>query len=70
MLHHKQDYNFNQRGEDTIHDVTMTKCQKYPSKLILKHANVLDQVIKLHNVYLYNITPYKKFTVLKSMYAQ
>ena len=29
----------------------------------------LAEVIKLHGMYFYQITPYSKFTVLKSMYT-
>ena len=53
-----------------IHAVSVTKYQNYPSILILKHANVLAQVIKSHDEHFYNITSYKKFIVLKYTYAQ
>ena len=48
----------------------MTNYQEYPSILILKHVNVLAEVIKSHDVHLYKITSYKKHTVLKYTYAQ
>ena len=50
--------------------ITSTKYKKYPSILILKHVNVLAEVIKSHDVHLYKIKPYSKYTVLKSTYAQ
>ena len=53
-----------------MHTVNLTKHHNDPWKLILKHAICLAQVIKLHDVDLYNITPYKKCTVLESTYAQ
>ena len=53
-----------------MHAVTLTKYHNYPSKLIIKHANILSKVIKSHNVNLYRITPYNKCTELKYMYAQ
>ena len=53
-----------------IHAVTPKKYHKYPSSFILKHLNFLDQVIKSHGVYLFNITAYHKFTVLKSLCTQ
>ena len=37
----------NKRGSDTIHDVIPTKYQKYSSKTIIKHANVLAKLNKL-----------------------
>ena len=52
------------------HAFSVTKYQKYPSIFILKHANVLDQVIKLHDVNLYQINMYKQCKILKSMYEQ
>ena len=70
MLHHKQNHNLNQRGADTIHDVPLMKYQNYPLKIMLKHANALAQVIKLHDVHLYYITPYKKCSLLKYMYVK
>ena len=60
---HKR-YNPNQRGSDTINAVSVKKYQKYPSIIILKHVNVLAEVIKSHGVHLYQITPYKKCTIL------
>ena len=50
-------------GEDIMHDVTVTKDQKYPSKRILNNANILAEVTKLHNMNIYNITLFKKYTV-------
>ena len=35
------------RGSDKIHDVIPKENHKYPSKKILKHANVLAEVNKL-----------------------
>ena len=35
------------RGSDNIHDVILTKYQKYTSDTILKHANVLAKANKL-----------------------
>ena len=68
ILHHKQNYHINQRCEDKINAVTMTKYQNHPSELI-KHTFVLDQVIKSHGVNLYKIMSYNKCTVFKSMHA-
>ena len=70
MWHHVQNYNINQIYADTIHAFSMIKYHKYPSILILKHVNVLAEVIRLRGVYLYQITLYKKYTILKSKYAQ
>ena len=53
-----------------IHDFTMTKYHNHPSKLILKHENVLSKGIILHDVNLYQITLYNKCTVIKSTYAK
>ena len=39
--------------------------EKNPSKLILKYMNVLAEVIKSHDVYLLNMTPYNKCTASK-----
>ena len=36
----------------------------------LKYVNILTELIKLHNVHLFNLTPYKKCTVLKSTYEK
>ena len=69
MRHHKK-IDINIRGTDTIYAVILNKCQKYPSKLIRKHANILVEVIKLHGVNLFNMTQYNKCTVIKSTYAQ
>ena len=60
----------NQKGTYTIHAVTMMKYHDYHSILILKHANILDEVMKSNDVNLYKITPYKKCIALKYMYAQ
>ena len=57
-------------GADMIHVFSVIKYHHYPSMFILKHANVLAELIKSHGVYFYKITPYKKFTVLKYTYAQ
>ena len=65
-----QKYNLIEICVYTIHAVSVTKYQKYPSILILKHVNVLSEVIKSHDVHLYKIKPYSKYTVLKSTYAQ
>ena len=46
------------------------KYHDYHSILILKHANILDEVMKSNDVNLYKITPYKKCIALKYMYAQ
>ena len=70
MGHHIQGKNINQSGADIINAVSVTKYQKYPSILILKHTNVLSEVTKLHDVNLYKIIPYNKCTVLKSTYTQ
>ena len=37
-----------------IHELTLTKYQKYPSKLILTHMKVLSEVIN-HTMYIYTI---------------
>ena len=66
---HHLNCNFNQRGAYTIHDVTKTNCQKYPSTLILKHVNFLAELINSFGVHLFNMTMYHKFTVLKYMCA-
>ena len=50
MWNHIKKYTIYIRGVYTIHDVNMIKYKKYPSILILKHANILDEVIKSHNV--------------------
>ena len=63
-------YNFNQSGADTIHAVTLMRYHTYPSQLILKHVNDLAEEVKSYDVYVYKNMPYKKFTVLKYMYAQ
>ena len=42
-----------------IHAVSVTKYHIYPSILILKHTNVLAEVIKSHDIYIYKIVPYK-----------
>ena len=42
-----------------IHAVIPMECDRYPSKLILKDMNVLSEVIKSHNVNLFNMTPYE-----------
>ena len=34
-------YNINQRGKYTIHAVTPTKCQNYPSTTMREHSSVL-----------------------------
>ena len=65
-----KNYNLNQRGADTIHAIILTKYQKYLLILILKHMNVLAELIESHNVHTYKITPHKKCTVLKYTYAQ
>ena len=59
-------HNINQRGTYMIHAVIPMECYKYPSILIPKHANVLDEVINLHNVNLFNTTPDNKCKVLES----
>ena len=33
---------------------------------MIKNVNILDEVIKLHDVRLYQITTHKEFTALKS----
>ena len=66
----QKNYNLNQRGSDTIHSITLMKYQKYPQKIILKHANVLAEEIKSHDVHLYKITIYNECTVLKYKYTQ
>ena len=53
-----------------IHPVSVKKYHKYPSILILKHTNVLAGLIKSKDMYLYQISTYKKCTVLKSTHAQ
>ena len=70
MWHHKENYNINQKVADTINAITLTKYQMYPLKIILKHENILAEVIKSHCVNLYKITPYNKCTSLKSTCAQ
>ena len=70
MWHHKQTYNINQRGENKINDVSVIKYQKYSWILIIKHADVLAEVIKSHDVNLYNIMQDKKCKLLKSTYTQ
>ena len=69
MWHHKN-HNLYQRVTDMIHVAIPTEYDKYPSEWILKHANVLSEVIKLQNVHLFNTKIYKKRTVLKSMCVQ
>ena len=66
MWHHIENYTLNDRGEDRIHAVSAAKYQKYVLILILKHATVLAEVIKLHDVHLFKIMPYQKCNVLKS----
>ena len=70
MEHRIQKYNINQRCAYMIHAVSVTKYQNYTSILILKHANVLAEVIKSHGVWMYKIMTYKKCTALKYTYAQ
>ena len=70
MWHHIQKSSLNKLGADTIHSVSVKKYQNYPSILMIKNVNILDEVIKLHDVHLYQITTHKKFTALKSTYAQ
>ena len=65
MWHHIHNYNINQRGTHTIHDFSTTKYQKVISILILKHENVLAEVIESNDVHLYRIIIYNKLTVLK-----
>ena len=62
--------NINQRGADTINSTTLTNYQKYSSKVIIKHANILDPLIKSHNLHLNKIPPYRKCTIIKYTYAQ
>ena len=45
-------YTLNKRGTDTIHAVSVTKYHNHYLILILKHANVLAELIKLHGVHL------------------
>ena len=70
MLYHIQNYTLNQRGADTIHAVSVTKYQKHPSTSIPKYVILLAEVIKSHDVRLYNITMYNKCTVLNASYTQ
>ena len=51
IRHYKKNYNINQRGADKIFDVTMTKYQRYLSKIMLKNADDLAQIIKSLNVH-------------------
>ena len=46
MLNHIQDYNINQQGGDTIHDVIVMECEKYHSTTMLEPTTILDEVIK------------------------
>ena len=57
------------RGSDTIHDVIPKKYHKYPSKTILKHANILAKVNKLHKGSLYNMTPHDSSSVIIHIYT-
>ena len=43
----------------------ITEYEKYPSTTTLKHATILAEVIKLHDVHLLNMTPNKNHTLLK-----
>ena len=51
-------YYLKQRGTYMLHDVIPMECERYPSKLIPKVMNVLSEVIKLHDVNLFNMAPY------------
>ena len=53
-----------------IHATIVIKYQKYPPILILTHLNVLAELNKLQYVHLYNVTPYKEFTVLNCTHAK
>ena len=70
MLNHKQTYNLNQRGKYTVTVFIPTNYYNYPSTPILRHANILAEVNKLHHVHILIMTPYKKCTVRKYMYVQ
>ena len=65
-----KNYNINQRGTDTKYSIIPIECEKYPSTLLLQHSNSLDGLIKSYSVNLFNMVPYNKCTVLKSIYAQ
>ena len=63
-------YNLNQQYVDTIHDVIVTECDKYPQKIILKPETILDGEIKLHNIYILIMTPNNKRPLLNCTCVQ
>ena len=38
-------HHLNQQGVDVMHEVVVTECEKYPSKIILKDATILDTAV-------------------------
>ena len=56
MRYHKQIIILTKKS-DTIHAVTPMKYQKYPSTILLKYAIVLAELIKSHDVNLFNMNP-------------
>ena len=63
-------HHLNQQGEDVMHEVVVTECEKYPSKIILKDATILDKVIKLHGVHFLRTITNKKHPVLNCTCTQ
>ena len=53
-----------------IHEVIQMECDMYHSIWIVKDVNVMDELIKSHNVDLLNMMMYTKYTVLKYMPEQ
>ena len=51
------------QGPDTIHDVILSKYQKYPSNTILKFANVLAEAIKLPYGRSLSMTPHDTYSI-------